>query len=139
MAGVRKQPKLGPVRTWEDSRPRGNTRPTTGFGSRSPQRPRKPFWLRCRVVAIATGQSLGLDGTLTGSGGPRSMRSDELDAGYDVVVVLQEPRPSLRADEVRDRISLTLLFSVVAVATAGWFWLLTRIAGYFFELLTATP
>jgi hypothetical protein len=67
------------------------------------------------------------------------MRSDELDAGYDVVVVLQEPRPSLRADEVRDRISLTLLFSVVAVATAGWFWLLTRIAGYFFELLTATP
>ena len=31
------------------------------------------------------------------------MGSDELDGGYDVVVVLQEPRPTLRADEVRDR------------------------------------
>jgi len=67
------------------------------------------------------------------------MRSDELDGGYDVVVVLQEPRPSLRADEVRDRITLTLLLSVVAVATAGWFWFLAKIAAYFFEFLIATP
>ena len=67
------------------------------------------------------------------------MRSDELDGGYDVVVVLQEPRPSLRADEVRDRITLTLLLSVVAMATAGWFWFLAKLATYFFELLIATP
>ena len=67
------------------------------------------------------------------------MRSDELDGGYDVVVVLQEPRPSLRADEVRDRITLTLLLSVVAMATAGWFWFLAKLAAYFFELLIATP
>jgi hypothetical protein len=62
------------------------------------------------------------------------MGSDELDGGYDVVVVLQEPRPILRADEVRDRINLVLLLSVVAGATAGWFWLLARIAEYLFGL-----
>jgi len=67
------------------------------------------------------------------------MGSDEFDGGYDVVVVLQEPRPSLRADEVRDRITLTLLLSVVAVATAGWFWFLAKIAEYLFDLLIATP
>lgn len=67
------------------------------------------------------------------------MGSDELDGGYDVVVVLQEPRPILRADEVRDRVNLTLLLSVVAVATAGWFWLLAKIAEYFFDLLIAIP
>jgi len=55
------------------------------------------------------------------------------------VLVLQEPRPSLKADEVRDRINLTLLLSVVAVATAGWFWFLARIAEYFFELLIGNP
>jgi hypothetical protein len=71
--------------------------------------------------------------------GPRSMGSDELDGGYDVVVVLQEPRPILRADEVRDRINLTLLLSAVAVATAGWFWLLAKIGEYFFDLLIAIP
>jgi hypothetical protein len=67
------------------------------------------------------------------------MGSDEFDGGYDVVVVLQEPRPSLRADEVRDRINLTLLLAVVVVATAGWFRFLAKIAEYLFELLTGTP
>ena len=66
------------------------------------------------------------------------MGGDELDGGYDVVVVLQEPRPTLRADEVRDRINLVLLLSVVAGATAGWFWLLARIAEYLFEFFTGS-
>ena len=62
------------------------------------------------------------------------MGSDQLDGGYDVVVVLQEPRPTLGADEARGRINLVLLLSVVAVATVGWFWLLARIAEYLFGL-----
>jgi hypothetical protein len=63
------------------------------------------------------------------------MGSDELDRGYDVVVVLQEPRATLRADGVRDRINVTLLLAAIASATAGWLWLLARTAEYVFELL----
>lgn len=69
--------------------------------------------------------------------GPLLTGSDEFDGGYDVVVVLHEPR--LRPDEVRDRINLTLLLSAAAVATAGWFWFLAKIFEYFFDLLIATP
>jgi hypothetical protein len=63
------------------------------------------------------------------------MGSDELDGGYDVVVVLQEPRPTLRADGVRDRINVTLLLAAIAGATAGWLWLLARTAEYVFQFL----
>jgi hypothetical protein len=63
------------------------------------------------------------------------MGSDELDGGYDVVVVLQEPRPTLRADGVRDRINLTLLLAASVSATAGWLWLLARTGAYVLELL----
>jgi hypothetical protein len=56
------------------------------------------------------------------------MTSGELEPAYEVVLVLEEPRPTFAVEELRDRINLTVFSIAALIATAGWFWFLLKIA-----------
>jgi len=46
----------------------------------------------------------------------------ELEPAHEVVLVLEEPKPSFAVGETRDRIGLGLFFIAAVIVTAGWFW-----------------
>jgi hypothetical protein len=56
------------------------------------------------------------------------MTSTELEPAYEVVVVLEEPRPTFAVEEIRDRINLAVFSIAALIATAGWLWFLLKIA-----------